>query len=65
VVSSVKRVSSDLATLAVSSLSSSANLRLSVSDANTSMDHASEQVSETSSKFAADADPRLPLVAST
>lgn len=65
VVSSVNRVSSDLATLAVSSLSSSANRRLSVSEANTSIDQASEPVSETSSRLAAEADPRLPLLPST
>ena len=63
--SSVNLVSSDLATLAVSSLSSSASLKLSVSEARTSIDQASEQVSDTSSKFAAEADPRLPLLPST
>ena len=65
VVSSVNLVSSDLATLAVSSLSNSANLKLSVSEARTSMDHASEQVSDTSNKLAADAEPRLPVLPST
>jgi hypothetical protein len=65
VVSSVNLVSSDLATLAVSSLSNSANLKLSVSEAKTSIDQASEQVSETSSRFAAEAEPRLPLLPST
>ena len=64
-VSSVNLVSSDLATLAVSSLSSSASLKLSVSEARTSMDQASEQVSETSRRLAAEADPRLPLLPST
>ncbi len=51
VVSSVNLVSSERATLAASSLSSSPSLKLSLSDAKTSIDHASEAVSATSSKF--------------
>lgn len=52
-------VSSDLATLPVSSLSSSASRRLSVSEAKTSIDQASEAVSATSNKLAAELEAML------